>query len=105
MTPAEFILSIILAIFASTGFWTLINNIIQKRDKRKDATTLLLLGIAHDLIIQKAAQFIEQGYISEDDYNDFFKYLYNPYRALKGDGTVEKIVEEQVKKLPIKFNC
>lgn len=101
MTTAEFILSIVCAVFASTGFWSLIMYKIQNKDKRKDAMTMILLGLAHEKIMEQSARFIEQGFITEDDYNDFMKYLYNPYRALEGDGTAEKIVEGQVKKLNI----
>lgn len=103
MTTVEFILSIVCAAFASTGFWSLVMYKIQKRDKHKDSMTLLMLGIAHDLIMSKSAQFIAQGYVTKDEYGDFMKYLYNPYRDLGGDGTAEKVVEGQVKKLDIKI--
>lgn len=103
MTFTEFILSLILSVFASTGFWTFVNYRIQKRDKNKDALTRLMLGLAHDRIIEQATRFEERGYITEDEYGDFKKYLYDPYIELGGDGTAEKIYEDNVKTLPIKL--
>lgn len=103
MTVWEFILSIVVAVFASTGFWTLINNIIQKRNRQKDALTRLMLGIAHDRIMELSAKYIDRGYISQDEYEDFFKYYYDPYIELGGNGSAEKIVESQIKKLEIQI--
>ena len=103
MTTLELILSLISIIFASTGFWTLINYKIQKKDKTKDALTRLMLGLAHDRIIEQATRFESRGYITEDEYSDFKKYLYDPYIELGGDGTAEKIFEDNVKKLPIRL--
>lgn len=102
MTTAEFILSIVVAAFASTGFWSFIMYKIQKRDRTKDAMTRLMLGIAHDRILTLGAKYVEQGYINADDYQDFMKYLYEPYLELGGNGTAEAFVESQIKKLPIK---
>lgn len=99
----ELILAIITAAFASTGFWSFILYKIQKRDKSKDALTRLMLGMAHDRIMQQSAKFIQQGYRNEDEYGDFIKYLYDPYIELGGDGTAEEVVEHEVKKLPFKI--
>lgn len=103
MSTLEFILAIIVAVFASTGFWTLINNTIQKHSRKKDALTRLMLGIAHDRIMELSAKYIERGYISQDEYDDFFKYYYDPYIELGGNGSAEKIVEGQIKQLQIKI--
>ena len=103
MTVWEFILSIVVAVFASTGFWTLINNIIQKRNRQKDALTRLMLGIAHDRIMELSAKYIDRGYILQDEYADFMKYYYEPYLELGGNGSAEQIVENQVKKLDIQI--
>lgn len=102
MTTTELILAIITAAFASTGFWSFIMYKIQRRDKHKDAMTMIMLGLAHEKIMELGTKYINQGFILEDDYKDFMKYLYNPYIELGGDGTAEKFVEGQVKKLDIK---
>lgn len=88
-------------VFASTGFWTFLVTIIQKKLDKKNASSRMLLGLGHDKIKFLAERYIAQGYISSDDYEDLVKYLYEPYRAMGGNGTAEKLMEE-VKKLPIK---
>lgn len=103
MSVAQLIIAIITAAFASTGFWSLILYKVQKRDKSKDALTRLMLGMAHESIMKQSAKFISQGYVTEDEYSDFIKYFYDPYIELGGNGTAEKIVEGEVKKLPIKI--
>lgn len=101
MNTLEFILAIAGIIFASTGFWTFINNIIQNKNKKQTALVKLMLGLGHDKIVENGLKYIERGYVTKDEYDDLFTYLYNPYKELGGDGTAEKIVES-VKKLPIK---
>lgn len=44
-------------------------------------------------------QYIKRGYITSDEYDDWIKYLYAPYKAGDGDGTIDKIKLE-VDKLP-----
>ena len=43
----ELVVTVICAVFASNGFWTL----IEKRKEKKDAKTKMILGLGHDRII------------------------------------------------------
>lgn len=97
---AEFIIAIAGIIFASTGFWTFLLNIIQNKSRKQDALIKLMLGIGHEKIIELGLRYIERGYVTKDEYEDLVHYLYDPYIDLGGDGTVEKIMLE-VKQLPI----
>ena len=99
---AELIISIVCATVASSGLWSFVLYLIQKKDKQKDALTRLMLGLAHEKIMELSAKYIEQGYMTEDEYSDFLKYFYTPYIELGGDGSAERIVENKVKKLDIK---
>ena len=101
MDMTEFILAIIGIVFGATGFWSLIWNIIQNRNKQQNALVKLMLGLGHEKIIELGLKYIERGYVTKDEYEDLIKYLYTPYKELGGDGTVEKIMES-VKHLPIK---
>lgn len=94
---AGYIITIIAAIFGSTGFW----GWLAGRSGWKKAGDRLLLGIAYTQIIQSCEKYISRGWISTDDYNELNRYLYEPYKARGGDGTAEKLMEE-VKKLPTK---
>lgn len=102
MSTAELILAIAGIIFGATGFWSLLWNIIDKKNRKHDSLTKLILGIGHEKILELSFKYIARGYITEDEYGDLMKYLYEPYIDLGGDGTVEKIIEGEVKKLPIK---
>lgn len=93
----KFIVALILALVASSGFW----GIILYRMQKKDNLTKLVLGLAHQEIIRTCLVYIQRGYITKDEYEDLFKYLYKPYEALGGNGTTSKFIME-VEKLPIK---
>ena len=97
------VLTIIGTILASSGFWAF----IQERSKRKAAenrqTTLetkMLIGLAHDRITYLGMQYIERGYVTQDDYENLYEYLYLPYEKLGGNGSAKRIMAE-VNRLPI----
>ena len=84
------------ALIASSGFWTY----FQKRDKAKDATTRLLLGLAYGQIMTLGMTFIERGWVTKDEFEEFQKYLYRPYKELGGNGVAERVMTE-VSGLPL----
>ena len=102
MTTAELIIALAGIVFGATGFWTFLWQAINKRSQKHDSVTKLILGLGHEKILELSFKYIKRGYITEDEYGDLMKYLYEPYIELGGDGTVEKIVEGEIKKLPIK---
>ena len=97
----EVLLQVMGIIFASSGFWTLITMIIQKKAEKKDAKTQMILGLGHDKIKFLCERYIAQGYVTADDFEDLEKYLYQPYVKMGGNGTAEKLMND-VRKLPIK---
>lgn len=97
----EAIIAIVCAVFASTGFWTLVNNLLQNRSKRLSAEGRLTRSLAHDRICELGKEYIAQGYISPDDFHNLHDYLYMPYLELGGNGVAKRIMEE-VKNLPLK---
>ena len=99
----EMIVTIICAVFASTGFWSCVNLVIQKRQAKTDgnkAERELLLGLAHDRLYTLCAEYIQRGYITSDEY-DNLQYIARPYLAAGGNGTGNRLVTE-VEKLPIR---
>lgn len=90
------LLTVVSAVGASGGFWAY----LQSRDQTRSATTQLLLGMAHDRIIYLGKQHIQKGSITPDEYEDFMKYLWEPYSHFGGNGLAERIVQE-VKRLSI----
>ena len=96
-----YIFPLILAIFASTGFWSFLQTWLQSKRKTKTAEERLLMGIAYSKICDLCAKYIDRGSISKDEYSDLKKYLYDPYIEMGGNGTCEKLMRE-VEKLPLK---
>lgn len=99
--PYEHILSIVCAVFASSGFWAFITHAMSKRDEKNSAQSMMLKGLGHDRICYLGSHYLKQGFITRADYENLYDYLYVPYRSLGGNGTAEKIMKE-VDKLPIK---
>ncbi len=91
------LLTVLTTVLASNGFWTL----LQYRREGRDKTGKLLRGIAHDRIISLGEKALSRGQITSDEYENLYDYLYLPYKALGGNGSAERIVE-QVKQLPIR---
>ena len=92
----ELAVTVVCAVFASSGFWAL----MQKITDKKDAKTQMILGLGHDRIVHLCKSYLDQGWIDVDDYENLHKYLYLPYKAMGGNGTAENLME-QVKKLPM----
>ena len=100
---SEMIVTIICAVFASTGFWSCINMVIQKRQAKtadNKAERELLLGLAHDRLYTLCTAYITRGYITSDEY-DNLQYIAKPYLRAGGNGTGKKLYEE-TDKLPLK---
>jgi len=85
------------AVAASSGFWAY----FSKKDNTKDATTRLLMGLAYDQISTLGVGYIKRGWITRDEYDDFLRYFYGPYKTLGGNGVAERIMNE-VSRLPLR---
>lgn len=92
---AQIIIALIAAVFGSTGFWSL----LATRSRKKSNEARLIMGLAYSEIIRRSELYIQKGFIATDEYNELSHYLYDPYKAMGGNGTAEKLIEE-VKKLP-----
>lgn len=60
----------------------------------------MLVGLAHDRILFLGMQYIDRGYITSDEYENLYEYLYQPYEKMGGNGSAKRIMQE-VNKLPI----
>lgn len=86
-----------LTVGGSSGFWAY----LQHRDKKKSHTSRLLQGLAYKEIISMGMDYIERGWITDDEYDDYRRFLYDPYKALGGNGVTERVMAE-VSNLPLK---
>ena len=92
----QMVVTIVCAVIASSGFWAF----IQKKND-KDVKSQMLIGLAHDRIIFLGMHYIERGWITQDEYENLYEYLYKPYEKLGGNGSAKRIMTE-VNKLPIR---
>lgn len=82
----------------SGGFWVY----LTRKYEHKDAVDKLIMGLAHDKIVFLGMKYIEKGFVTKDEYDDLFKYFWEPYQALGGDGSAERIIRI-VDLLPLKL--
>lgn len=75
---------------ASSGFWAW----LQSKDKTKNATARLLMGLAYDKMSHLGVAYIDRGWISKDEYEEFRKNLFEPYKELGGNGVGQRIMDE-----------
>ena len=90
------LLTLLGSLLASGGFWTF----IAKRRDKDTAQARMLRGLAHDRIMWLGMQYIKRGEITSDEYENLCVYLYEPYLALGGNGSAQRVMEE-VHKLKI----
>lgn len=95
----EVILLIVSSILASSGMWAFLSKKLDKKDIKVE----MLIGLAHDRIMFLGMSYIERGYITQDEYENLYDYLYKPYEKLGGNGSAKHVMAE-VEKLPIRKN-
>ena len=95
------IVTIVCSIFASSGLWAFIMMIYDKKTKKreaerekKDVRTKMLLGLGHDKIMELGMRYIERGGITQSEYENLYKYLYEPYKEMGGNGSAERVMRE-----------
>lgn len=89
---------IITALITSQGLW----GHLSTKSNRDSAESDLLRGLAHTRIMTLCTKYIERGWITPEEYEDLITYLYQPYIELGGNGTVKKMMENEINKLPIR---
>lgn len=92
----QIFVTIICSVIASSGFWTC----MQKITDKKDVKTQMLIGLAHDRIVWLGMQYVDRGWITQDEYENLYEYLYKPYEKMGGNGSAKRIMQE-VNNLPI----
>lgn len=96
----QIVVTILCSVLASSGIWA----IVLKRMDKNDAKTELLVGIAHDRIVFLGMSYINRGFITQDEYENLYAYLYEPYKRVTAScevGSADRVMKE-VDKLPIK---
>lgn len=97
----DVVLAVVLAIFASSGFWTLVVAVLKHKWEKLSTENRLLRGLAQDRIVHLGKTYISRGSISKDEFETLHDALYVPYREMGGNGVAKRVMDE-VEKLPIK---
>lgn len=92
----QVLITAIAAVVASSGFWAYMNH----RKNKPNLLYKLVIGLAHDRIVCLALRYIDIGYITQDEYDNLYGFLFEPYIALGGNGTATRLMKE-VDSLPI----
>lgn len=89
------IVTIVCAVFASSGLWAYLtarHDRKAKKDEKNDARNAMIMGLGHDRIISLCEKYIERGYVSSDEYENLYEWLYKPYQELGGNGTAKRLM-------------
>ena len=82
-------------IFGSVGFWTFVQHQLDKHSSSRAA----MLGILYLGVKMSCKTMIAKGWATTEEIEDLEKYMYEPYKAMGGNGTAELLVNK-VKALP-----
>ena len=85
----QVVLTIFSSVLASSGLWAY----LQKKSEQKDVKTEMLIGLAHDRIMYLGMSYIDRGCVTQDEYENLRDYLYEPYKALGGNGSAKRVME------------
>lgn len=95
----EILITIVVSIFGTGAFWTILFAQFQKRIDSKSAEKKALLGLLHSSIYNQAAHYIQRKCITADEYENL-KKLFDPYEDLGGNGMIKRLMKE-VDQIPI----
>ena len=88
---------IVTSLITSQGLWAHLSAKWQKNS----AESNLLRGLAHTRLMDLCEKYIDRGWITTEEYEDLVTYLYHPYLELGGNGTVKKMVDNEINRLPV----
>lgn len=76
----------ITSVLASSGMWSY----LQHRQNKDGYEARLLKGLAYTALITQCADYIRRGEISSAEYVELSRMLYEPYKGLGGNGSVDR---------------
>ena len=88
-TILEVLGAVVAALLASGGYWSY----KMSKNNHKTAESKMLMGLAHDRIVELGMKYIERGAITRDEYENLYDYLYLPYKELGVNGSAERVMD------------
>lgn len=90
---------ILAAVFGCTGFWSLIQYIITRRDAKRSSTEKLLMALAQSRILEAGRTCLKRGSITRGELAEIYA-IYEPYKARGGNSLAHNMIE-QIEELPL----
>lgn len=90
MTPQ--ILTLIITISGSLGFWEFLKYIISTRKKKKSAEAEGILALLHNELYPAIERVHFRGVVGYDELENI-AHMYEPYTRLGGNGTLKRRYE------------
>ena len=87
-TILEVLGAVVAALLASGGYWSY----KMSKNNHKTAESKMLMGLAHDRIVELGMKYIERGTITRDEYENLYDISKNI--ALKNDLTKQSLTPE-----------
>lgn len=78
------------SVLGSGGFW----KFLEVRSHKNGANTRLMMGLAYTQITTLGIHYIDRGWITKDELEEFEKYFVRPYLELGGNGIAERVWNE-----------
>lgn len=85
------------SILGSGGLWAF----LQNRDTKRNASTRLMMGLAYAELVRRGQEYMDRGYVTQDEFEDYQKYFFTPYKDLGGNGVAERYMQG-VRELPLR---
>lgn len=102
----ETVTAIVIAVFASTGFWAFVTAVWQrittKKDRESEDMQIIksaLLSVLYDKLYERSVRAIQIGTITAED-RENIRQMLKPYEALGGDGLIHDLTA-RVEELPL----
>lgn len=90
METIDRFISLLLAVIASQGVWSLLLEVYKRRNSKQTGEQRLLMGIAHDRIWSLGSRYLRRKGITKSEL-DNLERIAVPYLSSGGNGTGEKI--------------
>lgn len=88
---------IVCSVLGSGGLWAY----LQSRDTKRSAEIRLMMGLAYAELTRRGQEYIDRGYVTKDEFEDYQKYFFTPYKELGGNGVAERYMNG-VSQLPMR---
>lgn len=97
----ELIMSLLVAVLASNGLWTLILRLYDSHKKTKTPQEKMILAIGRDRLLFLSQKYEKLGGIPEDEFENY-KAMGEAYIDMGGNSRVKRHYEADIATLPMK---